>query len=348
MGERRDTTFESLGLDPRLQSFLFPRSRTFTDQKKPPTKPSASASRLEIVSHIRAREQENYDQAPIMAGKDWKSMDGVVIKKTSIPGPADSKVVIPIDVYTPSQQTSTSPAGTVVFYHGGGMMIYSKNHPVYVRTAKELARGGLRVVVPEFRSAIDAPFPCGLLDCYETMLWAARKFGPVVLFGDSGGGNLSYAVTLLAKRRSQLSLILGTYTLAPYVWGTYPAPQFPSLAKYDSLTYTRWLNTHVARLYTTNKKDAKSGLAWPAQACLDELKGLPPTVIHCNEFDMLLDSAVYFHKQLLRAGVKSTYVLSKGTCHDADIWFGLMPELTRALVEKVRIFVIVRTHEEQQ
>jgi len=328
-------------LDPRIRKFLFP--------KKAVLPLPSNAPRKDVMARLRAREAEDYLTAPILAGEDWKSLEGVTVESLTIPcNDGSTTTTIPLDVYSPANHSNKGKAkhsnesvvGTVVFFHGGGMVIYSKEHPVYVRTAKELARAGMRVVVPEFRSALEAPFPNGLHDCYEAALWASRKYGPVVLFGDSGGGNLCHAVILLAKIRNQLEHFIGTYTLAPYVWGKYPDPKFPSVEKYDGLTYTMWLNRLVCAIYThDDAKNADSPLAWPGNASVTDLKGCPPAVVHVNEYDMLIDTCRFFYYKLLKAGVKVTYVESKSTCHDADLWYGLLPELNKAFVERVKKFV---------
>jgi len=271
-----------------------------------------------------------------LAGKGWEDNTGVTVKKNLEIPSEDGKFKIPVDVYTPSEH---EPKDTIVHYHGGGMMLLSKDLPVYVRTAKELARAGVRVVLPEFTSALKEPFPRGLHDCYSTAMWAADKYGAVILFGDSGGGNLSFAVALLAKERKTIGKIKGIYTLAPHVWGSYPTTKFPSLVNFKDYGFPYQLLVDITKIYTPDPKDAKSPLAFPAEATVEELKGLPPCVVHVDELDMVTDAATFFYRRLLEAGVKARHITSGGLAHIADLYHGVLPDVAQGMVALVKSFV---------
>ena len=125
---------------------------------------------------------------------------------------------IPCRVFTPLDidfswregfQVSEDFAGTILFFHGGGWAngdvdYYSDS---CVRTAVRLAR---RVVSVEYRRSPEYQFPQAVLDCYEVarQLFAGTLLPDVcqeriVLFGDSAGGNLAAAVSLMARDKGE-------------------------------------------------------------------------------------------------------------------------------------------------
>ena len=100
----------------------------------------------------------------------------------------------------------------------------------FVRWRDELASRGVVVVGVEFRNCGGAlgphPFPAGLDDCTSALLWlhANREqlgVSAIVVSGESGGGNLTLATTLRAKRDGHLDAIDGVYAQCPYISGLY-------------------------------------------------------------------------------------------------------------------------------
>ncbi len=59
---------------------------------------------------------------------------------------------------------------------------------------------------------------------------AALNIDPrrVIVAGESGGGNLIFAVGMKLKQDGELGLIQGLYSLVPYIAGEWPQPQYPS------------------------------------------------------------------------------------------------------------------------
>ena len=86
--------------------------------------------------------------------------------------------------------------------------------------------------------------------------------------------------------------------------------------------------------YTTDEEARKSRYASPLQATVEQLKGLPPTLIQLAENDILRDEGEAYGRKLDEAGVKVTTVRYNGMIHD----FGLLNALaelptTRSLFE---------------
>ena len=86
--------------------------------------------------------------------------------------------------------------------------------------------------------------------------------------------------------------------------------------------------------YTTDEKARQSRYVSPLKATIDQLKGLPPTLIQVAENDILRDEGEAYGRKLDEAGVKVTTIRYNGMIHD----FGLLNALaelptTRSLFE---------------
>ena len=111
---------------------------------------------------------------------------------------------IRVRIYTPKEQTSNR---LLLFFHGGGWVFESVD--TYNQVCKRLAKAtGCRIASVEYRRAPEFPFPVGLEDCYaaaKAIYTHAEPFGikasDITLIGDSAGGNLAAAVSLLARDR---------------------------------------------------------------------------------------------------------------------------------------------------
>ncbi len=104
-----------------------------------------------------------------------------------------------------------------------------------------IAAQGVAVAMVEFRNSVHpsaipeiAPFPAGLNDCISGLKWVHANaenlnIDPkrIILAGESGGGNLTFAVGMKLKRDGELDLIQGLYSLCPYIVGKWPQEQFP-------------------------------------------------------------------------------------------------------------------------
>ena len=68
--------------------------------------------------------------------------------------------------------------------------------------------------------------------------------------------------------------------------------------------------------YVPNLNDRNEITASPLRASLEQLKGLPPTLIITAEADVLRDEGEAYARKLSDAGVRVTSVRYNGTIHD--------------------------------
>ena len=243
-----------------------------------------------------------------------------------------------------------SPLPGVLHLHGGGMVLMSATSPTYTRWRAELAATGLVVVGVEFRNAGGRlgphPFPAGLNDCASSLYWmannsAALGISGVVVSGESGGGNLTLATVLKAKRDGRLADIAGAYAQCPFISNAYASgdPDLPSLVENDEYGLSCTLMATLSRLYDPEGDHGQHPLAWPLHATADDLEGLPPHVISVNELDPLRDEGLAYFRNLLAAGVSAASRTINGTSHAQDmVMRAAMPEVYLGTVRDIKGF----------
>ena len=149
----------------------------------------------------------------------------------------------------------------------------------------------------------------------------------IVVAGESGGGNLTLATGLRLKRDDDLGLIKGLYALCPYIAGQWPTPECPSSTENEGILLH--LHNNRGRIgYGIEAFDERNPLAWPSFAGVDDVVGLPPTVINVNECDPLRDEGINFYRLLLSAGVQARCRQVMGTMHGTEVFAIACPDIS--------------------
>jgi acetyl esterase len=220
------------------------------------------------------------------------------VQNFEIPGPMGG---IPIRVYRPE---GDGPHPVVVFYHGGGWVVGDLE--THDQTCRALSATGDCVVVSvDYRLAPEHPFPVPVEDCYAATEWVADNTGVLhadpdrfVVAGDSAGGNLAAAVSLLARERGGPA-IAHQYLVYPVTNHAYDTDSYEENA--DGYFLTRasmeWFWNH----YLTTDIDGMNPIASPLRA--RDLSGLPPATVVTCEFDPLRDEGIAYAERLRDAGV---------------------------------------------
>ena len=115
---------------------------------------------------------------------------------------------IPVRIFLPGEKMEDDlPA--LLFFHGGGWVTESIDN--YERICARLASATNHIVVSvEYRLAPEYPFPTGFYDCYmAAKAMFTNRFilntdpDKITLIGDSAGGNLAAAVSLMARDQGE-------------------------------------------------------------------------------------------------------------------------------------------------
>ncbi len=328
--------------DPRMQAVMAPLG---LDVAPPPAGVDSNTPIDDLVAFALAAEGNFSALGPILLA-DAPAIDSVDHRTEVISGVDGND--INLYIHTPKGMSGQLPC--IVHIHGGGMALMSATEVGYVRWRDELAATGLLVVGIEFRNAGGKlgphPFPAGLNDCAEGLKWVhknRRQLGisSITISGESGGGNLSLATALKAKKDGFLNHIDGVYAQCPYISGLYANkdPALRSLYENDDYFLNCTMMGALVRLYSPDGADDKNPLAWPYHATTDDLTGLPPHVISVNELDPLRDEGLVYYQKLLAADVSTIGITVNGTCHAGDCLFRMaMPEVYLNTIRSIREF----------
>ena len=179
-----------------------------------------------------------------------------------------------ITLYVHRPAGDTGPRPGILHIHGGGMVILTAADANYRRWRDELAALDMVVIGVEFRNAAGSlgchPFPAALNDCTSALEWmhAHRDelgVSKLVVSGESGGGNLTLATTLKARREGRLDRIDGVYAQCPYISGAYASmpPELPSLHENDGYFIANDTMGYFVEAYDPGAANLTNPLAWP-------------------------------------------------------------------------------------
>jgi len=243
------------------------------------------------------------------------------VRDIAVPGAAGS---IPARIYHPHPGTVLP---VLLYLHGGGWVLGSLD--THDQVCRELARetGGV-VVAPAYRLAPEHPHPAALDDCWSVLRWLATSAaevggdaGRIAVAGDSAGGHLTAALSLLARDR-------GGPRIAAQV-PIYPAlePRFDTgsmIANREGYLLTRddliWFWGH----YLGSATPEPDGYAAPLLAA--DVRGLPPALVITAEFDPLRDEGRAWVARLATAGVCVELAEYSGVTHNFVVLPGEMPK----------------------
>lgn len=231
-------------------------------------------------------------------------------------------------VHRPKKTNGVQPA--ILYIHGGGMVAGTPD--MMAGAHRRLAQDtGAVVIAPAYRLGPEAPFPGGLEDCYAALVWLYAHAAElnidrdrIAIMGDSGGGGLAAAVTLLARDRQQVPLraqIL-LYPMLDIRTGTNQAPSD------DTLTGEFLVNRALARFCWTLVRGTMSlddeQIKYLSPALADNLEDLPPTMIVTGALDLFRDEDIAYAQRLLRSGVATDLFVHAGAVHGFDMLPGAL------------------------
>ena len=328
--------------DPRMVAVL---AQFGLDLPPPPAPVTVESPVADILAFLAATEQGFEDlNAALFA--DLPPIENVARRTEVIQGVDGNE----IKLYIHQPKDAAGPAPCIYHIHGGGMVLLEAAGSTYTRWRDELAALGLVVVGVEFRNGAgklgNHPFPAGLNDCLSGLQWthdhkAALGISKIVVSGESGGGNLTLAVTLKAKRDGKVDQIDGTYALCPFISNAWinKLPELPSLYENDDYFLNCGMMGVLAVAYDPDHQNDHNPLCWPFFAGSDDLHGLPPHVISVNELDPLRDEGLKYYQMLLAAGVSGYCRTVNGTCHAGDMIFRkALPEVFGATIRDIKGF----------
>ena len=225
---------------------------------------------------------------------------------------------IPVRIFFPSKDKSSDKA--LIFFHGGGWVIGDIDS--YTTVCSHMAKQtGCIVISVDYRLAPEHKFPAGLQDCYAVAkeiitndsLFNIKREN-ITLIGDSAGGNLAAAVSLMARDRGEF-MPARQILIYPSTGSDHSENSpYPSVREYgsDYLLTSRRINDYM-ELYIRSKEDLTNPYLAPV-LCKD-LSNQPKTLIITAEYDPLRDEAEIYGQRLAQAGNQVVIYRMKDALH---------------------------------
>jgi monoterpene epsilon-lactone hydrolase len=223
-------------------------------------------------------------------------------------------------------------AGTIFHIHGGGFALGSAEGSVGL--ASDLARRtGMRVVSVDYRLAPEHPYPAALQDvttAYRALVEQADDAEPIVVSGESAGGNLAIEL-LIADKAEGLAMPAAALLLSPMTDLTATANSYATKAHADPAITAQAIRTRVADYLADT--DAADPLVSPIFA---DLSGLPPLLIQAGSHEVLLDDATHLAAKAAADDVAVTLDITPGVPHVFQAFAAILDEGDAALNRATR------------
>jgi acetyl esterase len=268
-------------LHAQVQAFLDEGAQ----QERPP---------LHTLSPAQARAQVELEVEAIGPGP---SIAGVTTVAIAVGDASDT--TISARVYEPARSLAK-----IVWFHGGGWVLGGlDSHDAMCRMIANAAQ--CTVTSIDYRLAPEHRFPIPLDDCWRALTWVAARdpLRPLVVGGDSAGGNLAAVCALRARDRGgpALSQQVLIYPVTDCDLTNASYEEFGGDDQFLTRKDMAWFFDHYVHDGSVRKSPEVSPLRAP------DLSGLPPAVVVTAGHDPLLDEGLAYVGRLRQAGVPVTH-----------------------------------------
>ncbi|HSM96132.1 MAG TPA: alpha/beta hydrolase [Rhizomicrobium sp.] len=223
----------------------------------------------------------------------------------------------------------------ILYIHGGGFVggVPGNHRPLTWRLADKV---GVPVYAVDYRLAPEHPYPAGLDDCvaaYRGLLDKGIAASSIVIAGDSAGGNLTLTTALKLKALGlPQPAALAALSPATDIEGA-DFESRESNAASDAMFSAAMFGSLTA-LYCPDA-DVNDPFISPYRG---DVAGLPATLIHCSDAEMLRDDGVMMARKMQSAGVPVTLEVWPKVFHVWQVMADMLPE-GRASIDKIAAFM---------
>ncbi len=221
----------------------------------------------------------------------------IAIEQGGLDGPGG---LIPVRRYWPSNPGKAR----VIYYHGGGFVVGGlDSHDSVCAEISEAC--GLEVIAVDYRLCPEHPHPAAFKDALAALDFFTGP--PLIVAGDSAGGNLAAAVALTRRRK-----ITGQVLIYPGLGG-----EALGLPAYTERAEAPLLTTEDVHYY---RRIRMNGSAVARDATLnpliaDSFSLAPPCFVSAAEHDPLRDDGPAYVLKLTEAGVAAETVIEPELPH---------------------------------
>ena len=269
---------------------------------------------------MKVKSETKYLKSSQKMAKSMRSLSGRVAKGLDcreVQVPRTGGGTIRTRIYMPEEPHFPLPG--VLWLHGGGYAIGvpELDHAMYQRL---MATSPCIIVAPDYRLSTEAPYPAALNDCYDVLLWMSTQItelglrsNQLMVGGNSAGGGLTAALTLLARDRAEVNLAF-QMPLYPMIDDRMTNP---SAVGNTSPVWDSNLNLWAWKLYLGDRFGTEVP-AYAAASRATDFSRLPPTATFVGELEPFRDETVAYVKNLREAEVKVDFQVYQGCYHGFD------------------------------
>ena len=237
--------------------------------------------------------------------------DGLKVNLTIV-RPAGSKAILP----------------GFIFVHGGGWVL--GDFPTHERFVRDIvADCGLPAVFVNYTPSPEAHYPMAIDEIHAAAKWVAAHGDEIkvdgkrlAIVGNSVGGNMTAAVALMARHKGAPEFKC-QIMLWPVTDANFETESYHEYA--DGYFLSRAMMMWFWDAYAPNHARRREIYASPLQATVEQLKGLPPTLIQVAGNDVLREEGLAYARKLDLAGVDVTAVRYENLIHD----YGLLNAISQ-------------------
>lgn len=207
----------------------------------------------------------------------------------------------------------------ILYCHGGGWVL--GDYEDFDMTVKIIAKcTHSAVAFVEYSHAPEFPYPLALNQVYKSLEFLyenADKYNInrnyIAIAGDSAGANLATVTAMKIKKENNIKLCFQVLI--------YPAIDAEMKSEsYKEFKNGPWLSKKAMEWfwdsYLCDKDIKKDVSVSPIKATIEDLKGLPPTLVITGENDILRDEGEEYARKLIEADVDAVCVRINNTFHD--------------------------------
>lgn len=225
---------------------------------------------------------------------------------------------IELTIISPTDIRENAPC--LIYYHGGAFAL--KAAPYHKNLLYQYAiKTPCKVIFVDYRLTPEYAFPVAVEDCYAAFQWVcenAEVFGidknNIAVGGDSAGGALTAAVTLIARDRKAPGICFQML-----IYPVTDARQTTeSMKKYvDTPMWNSKLNKKMWEIYLRDGIHSNREYASPMEAA--SLANLPNAYVEVAEYDCLRDEGINYAEALRQSGITVELYQPKGTIHGFEM-----------------------------
>jgi acetyl esterase/lipase len=244
-----------------------------------------------------------------------KNIRGLVCREQHIPSRNDGSP-IRVRIYRPT--AAVGPLPVMLYLHGGGYIHgvpeqFGSLIKAFIETEPCI------IVAPDYRKAVEAPYPAAFNDCYDTLLWIRDNAASIggrtdgfIVAGPSAGGGLAAAVSLKATDTGDAKIAF-QMPLYPMIDDRQNSA---SVVGNDAPIWDEGANRLAWSRYLDGVMNVTPYAA--AARCTDYSK-LPPTITYVGSLEPFRDETKIYVENLRRANIPVEFEVFDGAFHAFEV-----------------------------